>query len=165
MIKNNSKRKPIVKLKAFIPVLFVVLYLGACCPYSAALRKNNSMFSVEKSNDKSANTINKEEKVLHTADRMPQYSGGYAGLTKAIEEKIVYPQSARNQGIQGIVLVGFVVNKIGEVKDVKILKKVHPDLDKEALRVVKALPHRWIPGNHKGKRVSVFYSVQVVFNL
>ncbi len=75
-----------------------------------------------------------------------------------------YPKYAAENGIQGRVLVEFVVDEKGEVKDVEVVRGVHESLDQEALRVVSASP-KWRPGRHHGKKVNVAITVSVEFRL
>ncbi len=98
------------------------------------------------------------------ADKMPEYVGGIDKLFKYLSANIKYPEDARRVGIEGKVHVQFVVNKNGEIKDVKILHGVNKWLDEEALRVVKGMP-KWEPGKQHGKPVSVYYTLPISFKL
>ena len=95
---------------------------------------------------------------------MPQFPGGESGLQEYISSNLKYPQIAQENGIQGRVFVGYVVNKDGSVSDVKILRGVDPSLDKEALRIINSLP-KWEPGKQNGIPVRVSKSSVVIFNL
>ena len=79
-------------------------------------------------------------------------------------KETVYPVIARENNIEGRVFVSFVIDKKGDVTDVKILRGVDPYLDKEALRVVRSMP-RWKPGKQRGKPVKVQYQVPLVLKL
>lgn len=98
-------------------------------------------------------------------DQMPVFKGGDAELLKFIAENTTYPESAKAAGIQGRVIVGFVVGEDGTVSNVKITKGVDPALDAEAVRVVKLLPAFEKPGMNKGKPVQVYYNVPITFKL
>ena len=87
-----------------------------------------------------------------------------AQMIRNIHKKIKYPAMARELGIKGTVHVSFRVNKKGEVEDVQILKSVHPDLDEEAIRVVKLLPSM-VPGKQRGEIVNVRYMIPIKFQL
>ena len=80
------------------------------------------------------------------------------------KEKIKYPIPAQEAGIQGRVVVRFVVSKTGEIKDVTVLRSVESSLDKEAVRVIQMMP-KWIPGKQNGNNVAVYFTVPVVFKL
>jgi len=105
-----------------------------------------------------------ENKVFEVVEQMPTFPGGDAALMKYLRDNIHYPTVAAENGVQGRVVVGFIVEKDGSVTDVNILKSVDPSLDKEAMRVVKSMP-RWIPGKQNGSSVRVKYQVPVTFRL
>lgn len=105
-----------------------------------------------------------ENKVFDIVEQDPQFPGGTGELMKWIKANLVYPVVAQENGIQGRVTVGFVVEKDGSITDVKIDKGVDPALDKEAMRVVKAMPN-WIPGQQNGQKVRVRYRVPITFRL
>jgi protein TonB len=83
-------------------------------------------------------------------------------IIRYVSENTKYPSIAKDAGIQGKVYIYFVVGRDGYVKDVKILREVHPDLDMEAERVIESLP-RFEPGQQRGKNVSVQYTIPVSF--
>ena len=91
-------------------------------------------------------------------------SGGAEAFSKWINENLHYPEIAKNNGIQGRVLMQFVVEADGMVSNVKVVRGVDPALDAEALRVVQSSP-RWTPGRQDGKPVKVTYSFPVIFQL
>ena len=102
--------------------------------------------------------------IYDVVEKMPEYPGGDQALMEFLSKHIKYPTVAQESGIQGKVILGFVVSKRGKVEDVQILRSLDPNLDKEALRVVKLLGH-WIPGEQDGKKVAVRYTLPVVFRL
>jgi len=95
---------------------------------------------------------------------MPQFPGGEIALLKYLAKNTSYPLQEARQGIQGRVLVGLVITPDGSVKDVKVLESVNPNLDNEALRVVRKIP-KWIPATKNGTPVSVYYRLPVIFRL
>ena len=95
---------------------------------------------------------------------MPMFPGGDAALLKYIAENTIYPDSAKAQNIEGRVIVRFAVTTEGTVSMTSILKGVSPDLDNEALRVVKSLP-KFKPGKQGGRVVPVWYMVPITFTL
>lgn len=95
---------------------------------------------------------------------MPEYPGGQKALFAYLSENIRYPQIAKENKIEGRVIVGFVVEKDGSISNVEVVRSVDPSLDKEALRVIKSMP-RWKPGKIRGKPVRVKYRVPVNFKL
>ena len=105
-----------------------------------------------------------ENKVFDVVEQMPSFPGGQAALMNYLNSNIKYPVIAEENGIQGRVVVQFVVGKDGHISDVKVAKSVDPSLDKEAVRVVKAMP-KWIPGKQNGQAVTVRYTLPVTFRL
>ena len=105
-----------------------------------------------------------ETKVFDVVEQMPSFPGGPSALFEYLSKNIKYPVVAEENGIQGRVIVTFVVERDGSITDVRIAKSVDPSLDKEAQRVVKSMP-RWIPGKQNGSAVRVKYTVPVTFRL
>ena len=105
-----------------------------------------------------------EEVVFVVVEDMPEFPGGPQVLMKYLGESIKYPLIAQENGIQGRVICQFVVNKDGSIVDVEVVRSVDPSLDKEAIRVVKAMP-KWKPGQQRGKAVRVKYTLPVSFRL
>lgn len=94
----------------------------------------------------------------------PEYPGGYQALLSYIAKSIRYPWICKEQKIQGDVLVGFIVEKDGSISDVSAVRRVHANLNTEAVRVVKSLP-KWEPGLVEGQPVRVQMGVYVKFRL
>ena len=105
-----------------------------------------------------------ENKVFDVVEQMPSFPGGNAAMMNYLSQNIKYPVIAEENGIQGRVVVQFVVGKDGHISDVRVAKSVDPSLDKEAVRVVKGMP-RWIPGKQNGQAVTVRYTLPVTFRL
>ncbi|WP_308234274.1 TonB family protein [uncultured Prevotella sp.] len=105
-----------------------------------------------------------ETKIFTVVEQMPMYPGGDGALMGYLRDNIKYPTVAAENGVQGRVVVGFVVERDGSITDVKILRGVDPSLDREAMRVVKSMP-RWNPGKQNGSAVRVKYQVPVSFRL
>lgn len=105
-----------------------------------------------------------ETKVFDVVEQMPSFPGGPSALFEYLSKNIKYPVVAEENGVQGRVIVTFVVERDGSITDVKVAKSVDPSLDKEATRVVKSMPH-WIPGKQNGSAVRVKYTVPVTFKL
>ena len=104
------------------------------------------------------------EKPFEAVEQMPQFPGGEAELMKYISNNIKYPTMAMENNIQGRVVVQFVVTKSGKIGEVKVVRSKDPDLDKEAVRVVKSLPN-FIPGKMNGQAVNVWYTLPITFKL
>ena len=123
----------------------------------------DSMFVLE---SESEPEVLKEEnsKVYDVVEQMPSFPGGHAALLQWLASNVIYPAEAAENGVQGRVIVQFVVEKDGSVSDAWVVKSVDPLLDKEARRVVSAMP-RWNPGKQKGSAVRVKYTIPVTFKL
>lgn len=106
-----------------------------------------------------------EENRIHVVvERMPEFPGGEAAMNQFINRTIRYPVIAQENGIQGRVVVQFVVNTDGKIVDVEVVRGVEESLDKEAVRVVKAMPP-WNPGRQGGKNVRVKYTLPIRFRI
>lgn len=105
-----------------------------------------------------------EEKVFEVIEQMPTFPGGDAELFKFLSENIRYPVIAQENGIQGRVIVRFVVSKRGDVDRIEVVRSVESSLDKEAIRIVKSMP-KWIPGKQNGENVSVWFTLPINFKL
>ncbi|MDR2126476.1 MAG: energy transducer TonB [Prevotellaceae bacterium] len=98
-------------------------------------------------------------------EEKPKFQGGDQNtFSKWVNSKFNYPESAQENGVQGRVIVEFTVDKDGSVKDVKVLRKVDPDIDREAVRVVSSSP-KWTPGKQRTKTVAVRYQFPIVLQL
>ena len=105
-----------------------------------------------------------DNQVFTVVEQQPQFPGGEAALLKYVAEHIRYPAVAQENNIQGKVVVQFVVTKTGAVGEVKVVRSKDPDLDKEAVRVVKSLPN-FVPGKMNGHAVNVWYTLPITFRL
>lgn len=105
-----------------------------------------------------------ETKIFTVVEQMPMFPGGVGALMGYLRDNIHYPTVAAENGVQGRVVVGFVVERDGSITDVNILRGVDPSLDREAMRVVKSMP-KWTPGKQNGSAVRVKYQVPVSFRL
>ena len=105
-----------------------------------------------------------QNKVFDVVEQQPQYPGGMGALNQWLGSNIKYTVMAAENGIEGRVVVQFVVERDGSVSGVHVVRGVDPSLDKEATRVVSAMP-KWIPGKQNGSAVRVKYTVPVTFRL
>lgn len=112
-----------------------------------------------------AKPVEKEDDVIfQVVEKSAEYPGGMQELYKFLNKNLNYPAAAKEAGIQGRVVCQFVVNKDGSLVDVKIVKGLDPDLDREALRVINMMP-KWKPGEQSGKKVRQRYTLPVQFKL
>ena len=105
-----------------------------------------------------------KEEVFRAVEQMPRFPGGEAELMKYLSSHINYPTMAMENNVQGRVVVQFVVTKTGKIGEVKVVRSVDRDLDKEAVRVCKTLPD-FIPGKMNGQAVNVWYTLPVSLKL
>ena len=106
----------------------------------------------------------KEDEVYHVVDDMPEFPGGMDKLLQFINDNMQYPTKAQTEGIQGKVIVQFIIDEDGYIIEPNIVRSVESSLDNEALRLIKMLP-KWKPGTLKGKAIKVKYTVPVAFKL
>lgn len=107
-----------------------------------------------------------DDVIYNTANvqQQPEFPGGQEAMYKWIGEHLQYPAAAAEEGASGKVTIEFVVSKTGAIENAKVIRGRHPALDKEALRVVKAMP-KWNPGRNNGQPVKVTYILPVQFKL
>ncbi|WP_080238437.1 TonB family protein [Spirosoma rigui] len=100
-----------------------------------------------------------------THEQQPEFKGGMPGLGNFLAQNLRYPSSAQRASAQGKVFISFVVCTDGSLCDYEVIKGVHPDLDEEALRVVKQMNGKWTPGIQRGQAVRVKYNMPINFTL
>ena len=97
-------------------------------------------------------------------EQMPQFPGGMGAMMRYLAQNVRYPQEAQKAGVQGRVVVTFIVEKDGTISNAKVVRKISEELDAEALRVVNTMP-KWQPGMQNGKAVAVKYTIPITFSL
>ena len=127
----------------------------------AVIREFKNEVVVEEKVEKPKEVV---EEVFTVVEQMPQFPGGEQALMKYLQSHINYPPMAAENNVQGKVVVQFVVDKTGRVGEVKVVRSVDKDLDREAARVCKSLP-KFTPGRQNGHPVSVWYTLPVFFKL
>lgn len=105
-----------------------------------------------------------ENKIFTVVEQQPEFQGGYEAMMNFLKKNIRYPASARRMGVDGTVYVSFVVSKDGSISEVKVIRGLSADLDKEAVRVVSMMPP-WRPGKQNGKPVFVRFVLPIKFKL
>ncbi len=133
-------------------------------------RKKDYVVVVKKSDNEAAATdtstpnLTETDKTFDVVEQMPEFPGGTSELMKFLSMNIKYPEAAEKAGLQGRVVVTFIVEKDGTVSNAKVVKSVSEELDAEALRVINAMP-KWKPGMQKGQPVRVKYTIPISFRL
>ena len=133
-------------------IVIIALFLAICGVLQAQSNKSNEVIG--------ANPTHSFEEL----DEKPEFPGGTDGLVKYLSENITYPKKAQQNGVEGKVMVQFVVSKKGKITRVEVLRGVEKSLDKAAVKVIKAMP-LWKPGSVGGNAVDVIYSLPIVFKL
>jgi TonB family protein len=174
MKKKNLFRLPAnMKLIFIIPVFLVAIAVIAAC--SASKKTKTTLTEVAPppppppppppaDNQKAVKEADDMEVPFVVVEQMPVYPGGDAELLKYIGSNTKYPETAKNNGTQGRVIVRFCITSKGKVTQAKVLQGVSPELDAEALRVVGTLSD-FQPGVQGGKPVPVWYMVPITFAL
>lgn len=101
---------------------------------------------------------------FRVVERLPEFPGGMVEFMKWLTKNLRYPESARQQKMQGMVVVSFIVNTDGTTSEARVVRPKHPDLDREAMRVVRMMP-KWKPGEDHGKVCRTMISIPIVFKL
>lgn len=129
------------------------------------VNNNNSVVS-RNNNEQSKWTSSREEKANSSKEQivMPMFPGGSSALFQYLSQNINYPENCVKKGIQGRVVIGVIIGTDGYIKDTWVMNSVDPDLDKEALRVVKNMP-KWIPANDNGNPIRIKYNIPITFRL
>ena len=164
MMKRTKTRFGAWKVLAALPVVALLMMVG-CQPAESP------------KGDTTAVTPQKEEPVYdmgptqladgeeaNVVDESPEYPGGMEALYKYLAENIHYPEQAKNDQIQGRVVISFVVEKDGGISDAKVVRGIGGGCDEEALRVVNAMP-KWTPGKMRGDVVRVNFHLPITFKL
>jgi len=142
--------------------------------------EETTVFIMEDLNLQSTNTtvdttdfvVHEENKVIQepveepflVVEEMPSFPGDEGAMSRFLKENITYPEVERDNGVMGLVVVSFTVEKDGSISNVNILKSMTPNLDAEAIRVVKSMP-KWNPGRQSGRNVRVTINVPIRFTL
>ncbi|WP_304231286.1 M56 family metallopeptidase [Phocaeicola plebeius] len=168
MNKKKSNAAGHIKYALFVLPAFALLVAGnISCSQDASQTEDAkeevvAPVSPEAKETPADSTV--KEEVFMVAEQMPEYPGGMKEMLKFLQENVKYPENAMKNNVQGRVIVQFVVEKDGTPTEFKVLRSVDPDLDAEALRVMKAMP-KWKPGMQKGQVVRVKFTVPVSFKL
>ena len=124
-----------------------------------------SLFTLPSDGDGSGTVVEESrDQVFTIVEVMPEFDGGEAALAKYLQKNIVYPERAKQMGIEGKVYLSFVIDSYGNVNEVKVLRGIGGGCDEEAVRVVKKMP-RWKAGKQGGRPVKVQFNLPIEFKL
>jgi TonB family protein len=173
MKKHNKISKPDIGRYTFvIPIaLFALLNLNAQTPVTVPGAVKDSITNVATigtgsslQDSKPAYVQPDKVKIYTVVTKIPMFPGGDNELTTYIGHNLKYPLKAQLDGIQGRIIIRFVVTKFGKVEQAQVIRGLEPSMDQEGLRVINTLPD-WIPGELNGERVSVYYTLPITFKL
>lgn len=105
-----------------------------------------------------------DDEIFLKVDRKAQFPGGVHNLMLYIRENMEYPEEAKEDGVQGRVLIKFIVRKDGSIDNINVTRSLDPLLDKEAIRLVENMPN-WIPAQNQGRIVNSFFTIPILFRL
>jgi len=125
---------------------------------------NVALASTESQVSKPALQKTDNKDIYEKVEKMPEFPGGENEMMNYLTKNIKYPADAQAKGIEGRIVVRFIVSQEGKVEKAEILRGIYPSCDQEALRVVNAMP-QWTPGKQNGKIVSVYYTLPIAFKL
>lgn len=152
MNKQASNKCAILRLWIVLPLAVVALFGGNYLLSQPATASQVQPGEVSQS----------EEPPFEVCEKMPEFPGGINEMLSWIVGELHYPEDVQDN-VQGTVIVQFVVEKDGSVSNAEIIRGIHPRFDEEALRVVQAMP-RWTPGENKGEKVRVRFSLPIKFS-
>lgn len=165
MNKKKSNGAGHIKYALFVLPAFALLVAGnISCSQGASEKQDAKEETVAPDSVAAPTDSVAKDEVFMVAEQMPEFPGGMKEMLKFLQENVKYPENAMKNNVQGRVIVQFVVEKDGTPTEFKVLRSVDPDLDAEALRVMKAMP-KWKPGMQKGQVVRVKFTVPVSFKL
>ncbi len=172
--KNRTHAVRRVKYLALLPLAIGLLLLNNMnatarillekLPVAVALASPEVGEAIVVANEPVADLSQQGDPVLEVVDVMPAFPGGEQELFKFLSTNVKYPTEAQQKGIQGRVILSYVVEKDGSLTQIKVVRGVDPLLDAESVRVISIMP-KWVPGKDKGKVVRVKYTLPVVFRL
>ena len=134
-------------------------------PCTETIEGNPNVTDLIAENNELPETNNEVTETIYTwAEEMPKFPGGDSELMKFFSQNLVYPEIAKRACVEGKVILSFIVDKNGNIVDVKVAKSIGAGCDEEAMRVLKITPG-WIPGKQNGNPVLTRINIPVVFKL
>ncbi|MFD3001773.1 energy transducer TonB [Pontibacter toksunensis] len=110
-------------------------------------------------------TYQQEDPVYREVEQTPVFYGGEEEMFRFLHKNIRFPEEAKAAGVEGMVVLKFRVEKDGSITDLKLEKNLHPEIDKEALRLAKMTSKKWYPGLEEGEFVRVRYTLPIRFTI
>lgn len=131
--------------------IFLVGILSICILNTAEAQENES-------------TSKSEEEIFTSADETPLFPGGEKAMFEFLAKSVRYPTAAKENGIEGIVVISFVVEIDGSLSNLKVVRGIGTECDEESMRVIRTMP-KWTPGKRKGESVRILYNLPFRFIL
>lgn len=156
-------KKRIIMMNRERTSIFMTTKMLVIVPLVVALVMGNALYAGV-SEQMDVKQQKEDKKIFEVVEQMPEYPGGVDAMMKFIMENLKYPEEAQKAGVEGRVVVRFIVTETGEVDSVQILRGVDPECDNEAVRVIEAMPN-WTPGKQKGENVPVYFNLPIMFKL
>lgn len=165
MLKQSSSGWMRFSYLALIPLLAALMY--ACNPSRESAGQSSASEEDAALTKAAEQAVAAEEAVPYQLIEVkPTFRGGDANeFAKWVNGQMKYPAGAKKEGAEGRVMLGFTIDKEGNLKDVQVLRSVHPELDAEAVRAVSSCTEKWTPGTVDGKPVDVSVCFPVIFKL
>ncbi|RDV13732.1 energy transducer TonB [Pontibacter diazotrophicus] len=146
-----------------IPLLALLLILVACATDEEPVAVHQP--ETETLPPKQEYTGIEYTTVYKSVDQMPAFEEGEEKMFEFLHEHVHYPQEAKKAGVEGMVVVQFIVEKDGSITDLELVKSLHPEIDKEALRVTSMMNKKWDPGIQNNKPVRVQHTLPMRFTI
>lgn len=161
MNKSKTPYGAAIKYLVILPLALLMVAVNS----TATARNDNRVSGVEAEVPINQVPPQKEESpVYKVVEQLPSYPGGQVALMDYFKNNLKYPVIAYENGIQGRVIIQFIVEKDGSVSSAKYIRGVDPSLDKEAMRIVNAMP-KWIPGKQNGETVRCYIALPIEFKI
>lgn len=170
MCKRKSNKWAMLKCIYVLPLAAFAVTAFARPEVSSSLNEiSNSKVSeisdfIKSEGVKKAEIKEDTSQVFRVVEEMPEFPGGTGACMKFLGENIKYPENAKKNGVEGRVIVQFIVEKDGRISNIRIVRGVDPEIDAEAKRVITMMP-KWKPGKQRGQEVRVYYTVPLTFSL
>ena len=127
--------------------------------------KEGGTYSIDKWAERVENETDSIDRIFIKVEDMPKFNGGdITEFWKYVQAHVIYPEQARELGLQGRIIVNFVVDQKGEIVNIDLIRKIHPLLDNEVAKTLNEAP-LWVPGQQRGRPVKVSFSMPVIFRL
>ncbi len=162
MSKSKTHRLALLKMAFVVPLAVTLTFMFSVSITDRIIAQEK----VDKVEQKTiqTNAVMQNDTIYPVVDDMPSFPGGDEARIRFITENIKYPELARKKGIQGRVFVTFVIEKDGQISNVKVIRGIGSGCDEEAVRVISMMP-KWKPGMQNGKTVRVQFNMPIKFAL